>query len=70
MSKNKYYLGMDFGTSGVRGIVINEEEKIIEEIKYSFDYNFNNPQIWQENLYEILQNISAEIKIICNCSTE
>ena len=62
MNKNKYYLGIDFGTSGVRGIVINEEKKVIEEIKYSFDTNFNNPQIWQENLYEILQNISSEIK--------
>jgi D-ribulokinase len=62
MTNSRYYLGIDFGTSGARGNIINEEEIIITEIKYSFNSNFNNPQTWKEILEEILQAIPLEIK--------
>jgi D-ribulokinase len=62
MTNSRYYLGIDFGTSGARGNIINEEEIIITEIKYSFNSHLNNPQTWKEILEEILQDIPLEIK--------
>ena len=57
-------LGIDFGTSGARAIVINE----LKEIVYSIDYGFNNSlndnlaTVWQKTLYWLLANIPLEIK--------
>ena len=31
-----YYLGIDFGTSGARGIVIDEEKTIVTTVQSSF----------------------------------
>ncbi len=57
-------LGIDFGTSGARAIVINQ----LKEIVYSIDYSFNNSLndnlaiVWQKTLYWLLANIPIEIK--------
>ena len=57
-------LGIDFGTSGARAIVINE----LKEIVYSIDYSFSNllndnlATVWQKTLYWLLANIPIEIK--------
>jgi D-ribulokinase len=62
MTNNQYYLGLDFGTSGVRGIVIDQAEMIIQEVKYAFNNNDNKPQVWREILEQILHDLELEIK--------
>lgn len=57
-----YYLGIDFGTSGARGIVINERELIIDQVNFLFNSHLNQPQIWQDILFQILDYFSLEIK--------
>ncbi len=58
------FLGIDFGTSGARGIVINEREEIISQVNFAFSHqNTNNlSQIWENNLYLLLENISIDIR--------
>lgn len=62
MTNNQYFLGIDFGTSGARGIIIDQAEIIIQEVKYSFNSADNNPQVWQEILEQILHDLELEIK--------
>ena len=58
------FLGIDFGTSGGRGIVINDKEEIITQVNFSFhQQNTNNlAQTWKHTLYILLENISTEIR--------
>lgn len=65
-----YYLGIDFGTSGVRGIVIDE----VETLKLTLKHTFKNiapdklTSSWQAALYSLLaqipQEVSRQIKAI------
>ncbi len=58
------FLGIDFGTSGARGIVINEKEEIITQVDFSFSYQetHNLAQQWEKTLYLILEKISIDIR--------
>ncbi len=58
------FLGIDFGTSGARGIVINEKEEIITQVNFSFSNQYTNnlAQTWRNTLYLLLENISTEIR--------
>ncbi len=54
-----YYLGIDFGTTGVRLIIINNEEEIVETIKTTIESPiqkmnqiFQDPNIWWSKLLE------------------
>ena len=65
-----YYLGIDFGTSGARGIVIDEARNIVTQIQYDF-VNVSDDKLtstWQAALYSLLaqipHNISQQIKAI------
>ena len=59
-----YSLGIDFGTSGARGIIINR----LREIIYSIDYSFKNSvtdnlaTVWEKTLYWLLDNIPINIR--------
>ena len=59
-----YSLGIDFGTSGARGIVINR----LREIVYTIDYAFKNSvtdnlaTVWEKTLYWLLDNIPINIR--------
>ncbi len=67
-----YYLGIDFGTSGARGIVINQLKEIVYSIDYSFDSGGNHcvpssetenlATVWQKTLYWLLENIPLNIR--------
>jgi sugar (pentulose or hexulose) kinase len=59
-----YYLGIDFGTSGARGIVIDPEKKIKVTVQSSFTKSMskNWTNAWQEVLYFLIEQIPLEIK--------
>ena len=55
-----YYFGLDFGTSGARGIIIDDEEKIILSLKaQQSDYEYSSD--WQQALESLLAQIPASI---------
>ena len=54
-----YYLGIDFGTTGVRLIIINNEKEIVEAIRTTIDLPtqknnqiYQDPNIWWDKLLE------------------
>jgi D-ribulokinase len=59
-----FYLGIDFGTSGARAVVIDAEEKICSEIQSSFqnEISDNLPQIWQATLFSLIEKIPRQIR--------
>ena len=59
-----YYLGIDFGTSGARGIVIDENKTIVAQVKYDFTYVSNDKlaSIWQIALNSLLHKIPLVIR--------
>ena len=59
-----YYLGIDFGTSGTRGIVIDAEQNILTEVKYLFaDIATNNwIDSWQQALFFLLEQIPLHLR--------
>ena len=58
-----YYLGIDFGTSGARGIVINADRNIMAEVKYPFAKIDNNwIDSWQQALYSLLEQIPLQLR--------
>jgi sugar (pentulose or hexulose) kinase len=59
-----FYLGIDFGTSGARAIVIDSEETICSEIQYSFNRKIltNLTTIWKETLFHLIEQIPRQIR--------
>lgn len=58
-----YYLGIDFGTSGARGIVIDREKTIVLKVQYSFELPQKNLALsWQTALYSLIEQIPLEIR--------
>ena len=60
----KTFLGIDFGTSGCRAIVIDAEEIIHLEtaIKFPESSAKNWIKIWQTSLFELLTQIPNDLK--------
>ncbi|MEH2045891.1 FGGY-family carbohydrate kinase [Nostoc sp.] len=59
------YLGIDFGTSGGRGVLIDEEASCIQtEVRYPFHDSPNavTPKIWQEALFALLEQIPDQLR--------
>ena len=53
------FLGIDFGTSGARGIIINENEEVITQVKIiAFDGG---------NVFTADYNLSEVEQLIDNC---
>ena len=59
----KTFLGIDFGTSGCRAIIIDLDENIHLEtaINFSESFSINWIQVWKESLFELFANIPQEI---------
>ena len=58
-----YYLGIDFGTSGARGIVIDADGAILAEVNYPFAKIDNNwIDIWQQALSSLLEQIPLALR--------
>ncbi|MBD2728222.1 FGGY-family carbohydrate kinase [Nostoc sp. FACHB-892] len=59
------YLGIDFGTSGARGVVIDEETTTIQvEVRYPFQDSpaAVTPKIWQEALFMLVEQIPDQLR--------
>ncbi|AFY72850.1 pentulose/hexulose kinase [Synechococcus sp. PCC 7502] len=54
------YLGIDFGTSGVRAIAINNDQSIVAETRTS--YEINNIQSWELALKAVISQIPIEVR--------
>ncbi|MBE9036769.1 FGGY-family carbohydrate kinase [aff. Roholtiella sp. LEGE 12411] len=59
-----FYLGIDFGTSGARAIVVDDEACIQIEVRYAFEDSLvcEMPDIWQKALFELLEQIPEELR--------
>lgn len=59
-----YYLGIDFGTSGARGIVIDQEQTIIDTRQSSFAQiaPAKLAQTWQDTLFSLIVQIPITIR--------
>ena len=59
-----YYLGIDFGTSGARAIVIDQHQEIFSQVNLTFQKTSypNLAVYWQESLYLLLAEIALEIR--------
>ncbi|MCJ8279984.1 MAG: FGGY-family carbohydrate kinase [Rivularia sp. ALOHA_DT_140] len=60
----KMYLGIDFGTSGARGVVINSAGEILAEVRYPFEMSSGSNLIntWQTALFSLLEQINKELR--------
>ncbi|MGB7440353.1 MAG: FGGY-family carbohydrate kinase [Coleofasciculaceae cyanobacterium] len=59
------YLGIDFGTSGARAVVIDEQETIKAETQSSFAVSEKNANLaanWQKTLFSLIERINLEIR--------
>ncbi len=58
------YLGIDFGTSGARVIVIDREENIVFENSFYFlnKLNINWVEVWQKTLFDLIKSIPFEVR--------
>ena len=60
----KYYLGIDFGTSGARAIVIDRQRNIIDRQTTSFT-NIASDKLastWQDTLFALIPGIPLEVR--------
>jgi sugar (pentulose or hexulose) kinase len=55
-----YFLGIDFGTSGVRAIAINSNSEIVAVARS--EYDVRNCEAWQLALYEVIARLPQEIR--------
>lgn len=59
------YLGIDYGTSGARVTVIDEDSNIVEEHKTTYDPQLGgkaSPIAWERSLKTLLEAVSAQSK--------
>ncbi len=58
------YLGIDFGTSGARGVVISCEGNMLWEVRYPWEMsNQGNTTCWQTALFALLEQIPSELRL-------
>ncbi|OIP77691.1 MAG: carbohydrate kinase [Oscillatoriales cyanobacterium CG2_30_44_21] len=56
----KYWLGIDFGTSGVRAIAINGKSEVVALSRV--DYEIGDWQTWQRSLYQVIIDLPIKIR--------
>jgi xylulokinase len=59
-----FYLGIDFGTSGARGVVIDQEACIQTQVKYPFETSdgLDLAVSWQKALFNLLEQIPTRLR--------
>ena len=57
-----FYLGIDFGTSGARAVVIDEHNSVLTQQECSFDTAGNWLEQWREALFFLLSEIPIELR--------
>lgn len=59
-----FYLGIDFGTSGARGVVIDFEGNVLWEVRYPWSMsNQGKTTCWQTALFTLLEQIPSELRL-------
>jgi sugar (pentulose or hexulose) kinase len=60
-----FYLGIDFGTSGARGVVISFEGNMQIEVRYPWEMSNegNLTTCWQTALFTLLEQIPGELRL-------
>ncbi|MBD2604207.1 FGGY-family carbohydrate kinase [Scytonema hofmannii FACHB-248] len=60
-----FYLGIDFGTSGARGVVISLEGNMLLEVRYPWEMSNegNLTTCWQTALFTLLEQIPSELRL-------
>lgn len=59
-----YYLGIDYGTSGARCTVIDENESIVSEYKTTYgDGGASSAKAWELALVELVESIPSETRL-------
>ena len=59
---DKYYGGLDFGTSGAKISIINSKKELIYKGSINYKYGFIKPQSWINSCIELLKGIPNHIK--------
>lgn len=64
----KYYLGIDFGTSGARAIAIDGEGNIVATHQFGFSHTALEELVktWQDILFELISQLSLSIRTQLN----
>ncbi|MGK7926252.1 MAG: FGGY-family carbohydrate kinase [Spirulina sp.] len=58
----RFYLGLDFGTSGARAIAMDEEETPCSEVRVAFGNGSNWVAVWREALLALFAQIPPSIR--------
>lgn len=62
MSTSTFYLGLDFGTSGARACVLDEDGAIAHEDRIAYcDAAGQTPEDWREALHNLLRRLPAPV---------
>ncbi|OLP15843.1 carbohydrate kinase [Leptolyngbya sp. 'hensonii'] len=56
------YLGIDFGTSGARAIVIDSSGQIAVQGSYPYLSSDQQPEIWHQALFDLIEQIPATLR--------
>ncbi len=56
------YIGIDFGTSGARAVVVDVATTIKAEARYPFELAVDWVTIWRDALFSLLQQIPRELR--------
>ncbi len=59
------YIGIDFGTSGSRAVVINTDRQVVAETQFPFSSIPVESQwssVWKTNLFELIQQIPLQLR--------
>ena len=63
------YIGIDFGTSGSRAVVINTDGEVVAETQFPFSSTTSPSQwssVWKTGLFEVLQQIPVQFRTQVN----
>jgi len=60
---NKFYGGLDFGTSGARISIINLHKELVYSNSVSYLYGFKDPNSWINSCENLLFSLPIEVKI-------
>ena len=60
---DNFFGGLDFGTSGVRISIINQQKKLVYSNSVPYLNSFKNPNCWIKSCKKLLDSLPIEIKI-------
>ena len=57
------YIGIDLGTSSIKGLLVTEKGKILNEASYMYDVSYPAPNYSEQNPEELKQLMTTSLKI-------